>query len=98
MATRALQQELLQYYLLPKDQESPTHWQQNDYKVLNPSVTENPDFSKVPTIQNMPVTSVVCEPEKGSKVKVDTDGTISVKGSQLESFPLKRQKIIIALF
>ena len=62
------------------DHESLSHWQQNDYKVLNPSVTENPDFSGVNAIQNMPVTSVVCQPEKNSAVKIDQDGKLEVKG------------------
>ena len=66
------------------ESESLSHWQQNDYKVLGPSVTENPDFSKVSAIQNMPVTSVICEPSKNSSVRVgkdnDNDATICVKG------------------
>jgi hypothetical protein len=31
----------------------------------------------------MPVTSVVCQPEKGSTVKADADGTVTVKGKQI---------------
>jgi hypothetical protein len=31
----------------------------------------------------MPVTSIVCQPEKGSAVKADANGTVMVKGNQL---------------
>lgn len=44
------------------DEESHSHWQRSDYKGFNPSVDwSNVDFSKSPSIQNMPLTSVVCQ-------------------------------------
>ena len=43
------------------DEESHSHWQRSDYKGFNPSVDwSNVDFSKSPSVQNMPVTSVIC--------------------------------------
>ena len=56
--------------IIVSDVESDSHWQQNDYKGFNPSVDwNNVDFTKSPAIQNMPVTSAVCDPEPGSKIK-----------------------------
>ncbi len=51
-------------------EESHSHWQRSDYKGFNPSVSwDNVDFSKSPAIQNMPVTSVICQSNvKGGKV------------------------------
>jgi len=52
------------------DVESDSHWQQNDYKGFNPSTDwDTVDFSKSPAIQDMPVTSSICSPAPGSKVK-----------------------------
>ena len=65
------------------DEESDSHWQQNDYKSFNPSINwDTVDFSKSPAIQNMPVTSAICEPENNSVVKVsDENGrTLNLKG------------------
>jgi len=63
------------------DEESSSHWQQNDYKGFNPGVDwDTLDYSKAPAIQNMPVTSQICEPDNGSTVKVRPDGTVKIKG------------------
>ena len=43
-------------------EESHSHWQRNDYKGFNPSIDwSNVDFTKSPSIQNMPITSVICK-------------------------------------
>ncbi|XP_023245884.1 probable sulfite oxidase, mitochondrial isoform X2 [Copidosoma floridanum] len=61
--------------------ESPSQFQQNDYKGFSPSIDwHNVDFSKAPAIQEMPVTSAICVPQKGDKVPVGENGTITVKG------------------
>lgn len=64
------------------DRESDSHWQQNDYKGFNPGVDwDTLDYSKSPAIQSMPVTSLICEPENGSTVKVsENGGVLKVKG------------------
>jgi hypothetical protein len=49
LAEIILTSKFLTYYF--SGEESMSHWQQNDYKVLSPSVEDNPDFSKVPAIQ-----------------------------------------------
>ena len=67
--------------IILSEAESGSHWQQNDYKGFNPGVDwKTIDYSKSPSIQNMPVTSLICEPENGSTVKANQDGTIKIKG------------------
>ena len=55
-------------------EESHSHWQRSDYKGFNPSVDwSNVDFTKSPSVQNMPVTSVICN----SKIK---NGQLELSG------------------
>lgn len=62
-------------------EESPSHWQQNDYKGFSPSTDwDTVDFSKSPSIQELPVTSAICSPSPGENVKLNKDGTVTVKG------------------
>lgn len=61
--------------------ESDSHWQQNDYKGFSPSTDwDTVDFSKSPAIQNMPVTSAICNPGNNTTVSVNKDGCINLKG------------------
>ncbi|KAH8289342.1 hypothetical protein KR054_004032 [Drosophila jambulina] len=64
------------------DKESDSHWQQNDYKGFSPSTDwDTVDFSKSDAIQAMPVTSAICAPQAGARVRPDDDdGHITVKG------------------
>uniref|UniRef100_A0A1L8EIL4 sulfite oxidase n=1 Tax=Haematobia irritans TaxID=7368 RepID=A0A1L8EIL4_HAEIR len=63
------------------DHESNSHWQQNDYKGFSPSTDwDTVDFTKSPAIQAMPVTSAICTPSAGEKVKVSKDGFVEVRG------------------
>ncbi|XP_073830664.1 sulfite oxidase [Musca autumnalis] len=63
------------------DHESNSHWQQNDYKGFSPSTDwDTVDFTKSPAIQAMPVTSAICTPLPGEKVKVTADGFVEVRG------------------
>lgn len=63
------------------DEESDSHWQQNDYKGFSPSTDwDTVDFTKSPAIQNMPVTSSICTPKQGDKMEVDEQGCVTVKG------------------
>ncbi|XP_017113158.1 sulfite oxidase, mitochondrial [Drosophila elegans] len=68
------------------DRESDSHWQQNDYKGFSPSTDwDTVDFGKSEAIQAMPVTSAICTPQPGSRVKVEEDeakgeGHITVRG------------------
>uniref|UniRef100_A0A336LNS1 sulfite oxidase n=1 Tax=Culicoides sonorensis TaxID=179676 RepID=A0A336LNS1_CULSO len=61
--------------------ESNSHWQQKDYKGFSPSTDwDNAEWEKSPAIQNMPVTSAICTPANGDKVKVNKNGRIELKG------------------
>ncbi|KRX19206.1 putative sulfite oxidase, mitochondrial, partial [Trichinella nelsoni] len=65
--------------VLSKD-ESPSQWQQSDYKTFNPS-TDWPtaNFSTVQAIQELPVQSAICSPAENSSFPRGTK-TIAVKG------------------
>lgn len=66
--------------IIISNDESMSHWQQNDYKGFSPSTDwDTVDFSKSPAIQNMPVTSAICSPRVGEKVKIE-NGFITVQG------------------
>lgn len=58
------------------EKESDSHWQRQDYRSFSPSVDwDNVDFSKSPSIQEMPVVSAICDH------RVDRDkGTVMVSG------------------
>ena len=56
------------------------HWQQNDYKGFSPCVDwDTVDFSSAPAIQDLPVTSAICEPAEGTIVSADEE-EITLKG------------------
>ena len=60
--------------------QSNSHWQQKDYKGFNSSVDwDNVKWDSAPAIQDMPVTSAVCEPTADQLVSLDND-EISLKG------------------
>ncbi|XP_058678067.1 sulfite oxidase, mitochondrial [Ammospiza caudacuta] len=59
-------------------EESPSHWQQNDYKGFCPSVDwDSVDFGAAPAIQELPVQSAITEPRPGAAVPA---GELTVKG------------------
>lgn len=62
------------------EQESSSHWQQNDYKGFSPTTDwDTVDFTKSPAIQELPVISAICRPADGEAVKLE-NGFINVKG------------------
>lgn len=64
------------------EEESESHWQRNDYKSFSPSTDwDSVDFTKAPAIQELPVTSVVCEPENHQVVELDKDGNLRLRGT-----------------
>uniref|UniRef100_A0A6P7GYK0 Probable sulfite oxidase, mitochondrial n=1 Tax=Diabrotica virgifera virgifera TaxID=50390 RepID=A0A6P7GYK0_DIAVI len=66
--------------IIVSENESDSHWQQNDYKGFSPSVDwDTVDFTKSPAIQELPVISAICQPTANGAVKVE-DGKITVKG------------------
>mmetsp|Transcript_58347 Transcript_58347/g.103704 ORF Transcript_58347/g.103704 Transcript_58347/m.103704 type:complete len:582 (-) Transcript_58347:67-1812(-) len=63
------------------EEESPSHWQQNDYKAFHSSITwDTADFSTLPAIQDMPVNSAISYPAAKAKVELSPEGTIEMKG------------------
>lgn len=71
--------------------ESESHWQRNDYKSFNPSTDwDKVDFSKAPAIQEMPVTSVVCDPQNGEEVKLK-NGNLELRGiNNIDRFDFRK--------
>ncbi|XP_063982635.1 sulfite oxidase [Diachasmimorpha longicaudata] len=65
--------------VIAKD-ESPSQFQRGDYKGFSPSTDwDTVDFSKSPAIQDMPVTSAICNIVPGETVRLK-DGKLNVKG------------------
>lgn len=66
--------------LVVSDEEYGGHWQQKDYKPFSPNIDwHNVDFSKSPSIQELPVTSAICSPQEGASYCRD-DEEIVAKG------------------
>lgn len=58
-------------------EESPSHWQQRDYKGFSPSVDwDTVDFDSAPSIQELPVQSAITEPQDGATVPSGEEVTI----------------------
>jgi sulfite oxidase len=70
-------------------EESQSHYQQHDYKVLPPEADTKEKaeeyWGKVDALQDMPVNSVIGVPKSDSTVKRNADGMIEVKGYALPS-------------
>mmetsp|Transcript_71245 Transcript_71245/g.170157 ORF Transcript_71245/g.170157 Transcript_71245/m.170157 type:complete len:578 (+) Transcript_71245:23-1756(+) len=67
--------------IIISEEESQSHWQQNDYKAFNSSVTwETADFSSLPAIQDMPVNSAISLPAAKSLVQLTPEGSVEMKG------------------
>lgn len=61
-------------------EESLSFWQRQDYKSFSPNVDwDSVDWNAAPAIQNMPVTSQICDPADGATVDV-IGGEVTVKG------------------
>lgn len=66
--------------IVVSEEESKSHWQQNDYKGFSPSVNwDNVDFTKSPAIQELPVNSAICIPIDGSSVALKNN-SVDIKG------------------
>eukprot|EP00884_Botryococcus_braunii_P006710 jgi/Botrbrau1/1603/Bobra.0185s0018.1 len=66
--------------ILASDVESPSHWQQRDYKTFSPSVDwDNVDWDSAPAIQESNVQSAIVEPKPGSSLEGPLD-EVEVRG------------------
>lgn len=69
--------------------ESANFYQRRDYKILPPEADSREVASKywhqVPSLQEMPVNSIIAVPQSGTKVATSSDGAVKVKGYALPS-------------
>ncbi|KAG7472028.1 hypothetical protein MATL_G00104240 [Megalops atlanticus] len=62
------------------EEESSSHWQQNDYKGFSPSTDwDTVDFKSAPAIQELPVQSAITQPAEGSVVERSQE-EVTIKG------------------
>jgi sulfite oxidase len=67
--------------IVVSEEESTSHWQRNDYKGFSPSVDwDTVDFTQSPAIQELPVTSAICDPVHGDTVTLTPEGKMIVRG------------------
>ncbi|EDO45092.1 predicted protein [Nematostella vectensis] len=60
--------------VISSKEESPSHWQQNDYKGFAPCTDwDTVDFKSSPAIQDLPVTSAICQPLPGTLISRDEE-------------------------
>lgn len=67
--------------IIISNEESKSHWQQNDYKILPPNVKslQSADFTKIKAIQESPIQSAICQPVDGASIE-KSDEKFRVKG------------------
>lgn len=66
--------------IIVSDEESKSHWQQNDYKGFSPSTDwDTVDYKTAPAIQELPVQSAITIPANGTSVD-RSDEEITLKG------------------
>lgn len=79
------------------DEESPSHWQQNDYKGFPPSVDwDTVDFKSSNAIQELPVISAICDPVNKQKVKLQ-NGKLVVRGKKMKTHLLVTVELSVAM-
>ncbi|XP_018580721.2 sulfite oxidase, mitochondrial isoform X2 [Scleropages formosus] len=66
--------------IVVSEEESSSHWQQNDYKGFSPGTDwDTVDYKSAPAIQELPVQSAITQPAQGSTVSC-SKGELTVKG------------------
>ncbi|XP_051532582.1 sulfite oxidase, mitochondrial [Myxocyprinus asiaticus] len=66
--------------IVVSDEESKSHWQQNDYKGFSPGTDwDTVDFKSAPAIQELPIQSAITHPAEGATVDGSV-GEVTVKG------------------
>ncbi|XP_048028630.1 LOW QUALITY PROTEIN: sulfite oxidase, mitochondrial [Megalobrama amblycephala] len=66
--------------IVVSEEESKSHWQQNDYKGFSPGTDwDTVDFKSAPAIQELPIQSAITHPVEGNSVD-SSDREVTVKG------------------
>ncbi|KAL2091354.1 hypothetical protein ACEWY4_013617 [Coilia grayii] len=66
--------------IVVSEEESKSHWQQNDYKGFSPSTDwDTVDFKSAPAIQELPIQSAITQPAEGAMVDRSTE-EVTVRG------------------
>ncbi|XP_030634591.1 sulfite oxidase, mitochondrial [Chanos chanos] len=66
--------------IVVSEEESKSHWQQNDYKGFSPGTDwDTVDFKSAPAIQELPIQSAITQPSEGSSVDRSME-EVTVKG------------------
>jgi len=66
--------------IVASSEESSSHWQRKDYKAFSPSADwDHLNWDSIPSIQELPVQSLICSPQPGTVVGTDED-SIFLKG------------------
>ncbi|XP_028855337.1 sulfite oxidase, mitochondrial [Denticeps clupeoides] len=66
--------------IVVSEEESKSHWQQNDYKGFSPNTDwDTVDFKSAPSIQELPIQSAITHPAEGSPVD-SSMGEVTVRG------------------
>ncbi|XP_046332499.2 sulfite oxidase-like [Haliotis rufescens] len=66
--------------IVMSDEESLCHWQRKDYKGFNSSIDwHNVDFDKSVAIQQLPITSAICDPPEGAELEEGAE-EVTLKG------------------
>ncbi|CDQ56619.1 unnamed protein product [Oncorhynchus mykiss] len=66
--------------IIVSEEESSSHWQQNDYKGFSPATDwDTVDFKSAPAIQELPIQSAITQPVEGAVVERSAE-EVTVKG------------------
>ena len=79
-------------------EESQSHWQKNDYKILPPFVKnlKEADFSKFKAMQESPVQSAICSPVNGTVIDKENE-KLTIKGYAFSGGGRNIDKVMISI-
>lgn len=79
-------------------EESKSHWQQNDYRILPPYVKnlKDADFSNVRSVQESPVQSAICQPVNGAVLNKE-DEEFTLKGYAFSGGGRGIERVLVSL-
>lgn len=81
------------------NQESNSHWQKSDYKILPPFVKnlKEADFSKLKAMQESPVQSAICVPADGASIERAENETLTIKGYAFSGGGKSIEKVLVSI-